>query len=176
MKLAEAVARFLEAQGVKHVFGVNGGANLHLIHGICDATQIKFIPTTHECNAGFAADSYARLTGLGVAMATSGPGATNLITAIAASYYDSVPVFYITGNVATFRFGSQFGVRQYGFQETPIVQMVNGITKHAQQLRWEDVDSKRLPDILENLVYIAQEPRKGPVLLDIPDDIQRADY
>ncbi len=174
MKVAEAVAKFLEAQGIRHVFGVNGGANLHLIHGICDVTQIKFIPTTHECNAGFAADGYARLTGLACAMATSGPGATNLVTAIATSYYDSVPVLYITGNVATFRFGAPLGVRQYGFQETPIVEMVEGITKSAIQLKKYHLSQANLATTLDGLVYEAISGRKGPVLLDIPDDIQRA--
>lgn len=171
MKLAEAVAKFLESRGVTHVFGVNGGANLHLIHGLVDATSIRFIPTTHECNAGFAADSYARLRGLGVAMATSGPGATNLVTSIAAAYYDSVPVLYITGNVATHRFGAPLGVRQYGFQETPIVEMVKGITKDAIQLKRAGLINLHLP----YLVGLAQEDRRGPVLLDIPDDLQRAD-
>ena len=171
MKVAVAVAKFLESQGIRHVFGVNGGANLHLIHAIYDETQIKFIPTTHECNAGFAADAYARLTGLGCAMATSGPGATNLVTAIATSYYDSVPVLYITGQVATFRFGARFGVRQYGFQETPIVEMVGQITKEAVcLLKPQDVIAH-----LKYLVRVAKARRSGPVLIDIPDDIQRAD-
>jgi acetolactate synthase I/II/III large subunit len=173
LKVAEAVARFLESQGIKHVFGVNGGANLHLIHGLADVTNIKFIPTTHECNAGFAADAYARLNGLGVAMATSGPGATNLVTAISTSYYDSVPVLYITGNVATFRFGAPLGVRQYGFQETPIVEMVKNITKEAWQLNKLDLLS--LEKTLSGLVWCAKSGRKGPILIDIPDDIQRAD-
>ena len=173
MKLAEVVAKFLESQGVTHVFGVNGGANLHLIHGLVDATDIKFIPTTHECNAGFAADAYARIRGFGVAMATSGPGATNLITSIAAAYYDSVPVLYITGNVATHRFGAPLGVRQYGFQETPIVEMVRGITKEATQLHTSEC--AQISDVLDDLLRIAQSGRKGPVLLDIPDDLQRAD-
>jgi acetolactate synthase-1/2/3 large subunit len=171
VKLSEVVAKFLEAHGIRHVFGVNGGANLHLIHGIIDATKIQFIPTTHECNAGFAADAYARLTGLGCAMATSGPGATNLVTAIATSYYDSVPVIYITGNVATHRFGEALGVRQYGFQETPIVEMVKHITKHAHQV----LAPEMVLDDLERAVLYAQSGRKGPVLIDIPDDIQRAD-
>lgn len=171
MKVAVAVAKFLESQGLTHVFGVNGGANLHLIHAIYDDTQIKFIPGTHECNSGFSADGYARLNGLGCAMATSGPGATNLVTAIATSYYDSVPVLYITGNVATFRFGSRFGVRQYGFQETPIVEMVKGITKSAVQVQQVEFIRK----ILLDLVECAKEGRKGPVLIDIPDDIQRTE-
>ena len=174
MKVAVAVAKFLEAQGLKHVFGVNGGANLHLIHGIYDATSIKFIPGTHECNSGFSADAYARIRGLGCAMATSGPGATNLVTAIATSYYDSVPVLYITGNVATFRFGARFGVRQYGFQETPIVEMVKGITKYAYQI--EKVDGPWcIDDILSTAIGKMQSNRQGPALIDIPDDIQRAE-
>jgi len=171
MKLSEAVAKFLESQGIAHVFGVNGGANLHLIHGVVDATKIQFIPTTHECNAGFAADAYARLRGIGCAMATSGPGATNLITAIATSYYDSVPVLYITGNVATHRFGKQFGVRQYGFQETPIVEMVKEITKYAKQVK----DPRWAIDDLSFALQMMNSDRKGPALIDIPDDLQRTD-
>jgi len=170
MKLAEVVAKFLEAQGLLHVFGVNGGANLHLIHGLVDATQIKFIPTTHECNAGFAADAYARLTGLGCAMATSGPGATNLVTAIATSYYDSVPVLYITGNVATHRFGAPMGVRCYGFQETPIVEMVKKVTKYATLV----LEPKMIETCVEVSYVIMNEARIGPVVVDFTDYIQRA--
>ena len=169
MKTAHAVAKFLQAQGLKYVFGVNGGANLHLIHALSEVTDIKFIPGTHECNSGFSADAYARITGLGCAMGTSGPGATNLITSIATSYYDSVPVLYITGNVATFRFGAPLGVRQYGFQETPIVEMVSGITKLAQQVtKYDNVEL-----LFRSAVWAAQDGRKGPVLIDIPDDVQR---
>lgn len=171
MKLAHVVAKFIEQQGVKHVFGVSGGASLHLIHAFHETTQVNFIPTAHEAGAGFAADAYARLRGLGVAVATSGPGATNLVTSIAAAYYDSVPLLAITGNCATFRFGIPLGVRQYGFQEGPIVDMVRPITKYAvtvtqpQFMRYE----------LEKALWYAKEGRKGPVLIDIPDDMQRAD-
>lgn len=171
MKLAEAVARFLESQGITHIFGVNGGANLHLIHGICDATKIKFISTATETGAGYAADSYARLRGLGVAMATSGPGATNLVTAISAAWQDSTPVLFITGNVATFRRGDRFGVRAYGFQELDFVSMVHGVTKYSCQ-------SQHAGDVIENIgkgIQIAQAGRKGPVVVDIPDDLQRTD-
>lgn len=169
MKVAEAVARFLESQGVEHVFGVNGGANLHLIHGVYEATKIKFIPTAHEQGAAFAADAYARIRGLGVATATSGPGATNLITGIATSYYDSVPVLYITGNVATHRMGSRFGVRQYGFQETPIVDMVRPITKYAATV----TDPEAVLSCLVGALSAMIAGRKGPALIDIPDDVQR---
>src|SRR3990172_7261223 len=164
MKLAEAVARYLESQGVTHIFGVNGGACLHLIHGVCDATQIKFIPTAQEQGAGFAADAYARIKGFGIAMATSGPGATNLCTAIAASYQDSIPVLYLTGNVATFRQGKAFGVRAYGFQELDFVSMIRGITKYAVQPQ----TAEEVIPHLEIAIRIAKEDRKGPVVVDIP--------
>jgi acetolactate synthase-1/2/3 large subunit len=171
MKLAEAVALYLERQGVKHVFGVNGGANLHLIHGICDVTSILFIPTATETGAAYAADAYARITGLGVAMATSGPGATNLVTGIAASYQDSTPVLYITGNVATFRQGKAFGVRNYGFQELDFVSMIRGVTKFAMQAQSAETVIPIIKVALEEM----NKGRKGPVVVDIPDDLQRAD-
>lgn len=171
MKLAEAVAKFLESQGVRHVFGVSGGANLHLIHGITDATKIQFVPTAHEQGAGFAADAYARVAGLGVALVTSGPGATNLVTAIATAYYDSVPVLFICGQVATHRFGAPLGVRQYGFQETPITQMVKDITNYAEQVK----SAKHLETYLKDAILCMNHGRKGPGLIDIPDDLQRAD-
>lgn len=169
MKLAEAIALFLERQGVEHVFGVNGGANLHLIHGICDVTKIKFICTAHEQGAGFAADAYARIKGLGVATATSGPGATNLVSAIGACWQDSIPVLFITGNVATFRQGAIFGVRAYGFQELDFVSMIRGVTKYAIQPQTAE---SVLPAIAL-AIHKAQEGRKGPVVVDIPDDLQR---
>lgn len=171
MKLAEAVAVFLEKQGIEHIFGVNGGANLHLIHGICDAPKIKFIPTATEQGAGFAADAYARIRGMGVATATSGPGATNLVTAIAASYQDSIPVLYIVGNVATFRQGKSMGVRAYGFQELDFVSMIRGVTKMAVQLD----NPNYVLWTLGGLIAEAQRGRKGPVVLDLPDDLQRVE-
>lgn len=104
-------------------------------------------------------------------MATSGPGATNLITAIATSYYDSTSVLYITGNVATFRFGAPLGVRQYGFQETDIASMVKKITKYALTV----VEPDQVIPCLQMCIMEMQSGRKGPGLIDIPDDVQRAD-
>ena len=171
MKLANLVAQFIANQGVNHVFGVSGGASLHLIHGFTNATKTAFIPTAHECGAAFAADAYARLRGLGVALATSGPGATNLVTGIAASFYDSTPCLFLTGNVATFRFGAPLGVRQYGFQETPVCDMVRPVTKYAVCV----TDPTRIAYELGKAAWYARDGRKGPVLVDIPDDIQRAE-
>jgi acetolactate synthase-1/2/3 large subunit len=170
MKLSDAVARFL-AQHVRHVFVVSGGASLHLIHSIAECPGVDYICPHHEQAAGFAADAYARLHGLGCAIATSGPGATNLITPIAASFYDSVPVLYITGQVTTGRMTGASGVRQTGFQETPIVPMVRPVTKFAETLMQPD----RILEMLATALDRARSGRPGPVLVDIPDDLQRAE-
>ena len=171
MKVAIAVAEFLRDQGIKHVFCISGGASLHLIHAINDTEGISYVCPQTEQAAGFAADAYARLTGLGCALATSGPGATNLITAIAASYYDSIPVIYITGQVTTQRLVSNFSTppRQFGFQETPIVDMVKAITKYA----YEPLCAESVIPSMLYAVTIAKEGRPGPVLISIPDDVQR---
>lgn len=153
---------------MRHVFGISGGASLHLIHGIVE-TSIKFIPPQNEQAASFQADAYARLTGLGCALATSGPGATNLITGIAASYYDSIPVLYITGQQTRNRLKGDSGVRQLGFQETPIVEMVRPITKYAALV----MDADCVLAELATAVTIAKMGRPGPVLIDLPDDLQR---
>jgi acetolactate synthase I/II/III large subunit len=171
VKLYQAVAMFLERQGVQHIFGVNGGANLWLIKGLCEDSKIQFIPTATETGAGYAADAYARLRGLGVAMATSGPGATNLVTAISAAWQDSTPVLFITGNVATFRSGAKFGVRAYGFQELDFVRMISGVTKFAEQI----TNPHHALSTIQRAIFAAQEGRKGPAVVDIPDDLQRQD-
>ena len=170
MKLSDAVAKFL-AQHVRRVFVISGGASLHLIHSIAETEGIDYVCPHHEQAAGFAADAYARILGFGCAIATSGPGATNFITPIAASYYDSVPVLYLTGQVTTGRMTGSSGVRQMGFQETPIVPMVRPVTKFAETL----MQPERVIEMLRAAVALAQEGRPGPVLVDIPDDLQRAE-
>jgi acetolactate synthase-1/2/3 large subunit len=170
MKLSDYVADFLARQGIKHVFAITGGASIHLIHSIAEHPDIDFICPQHEQGGAMAADAYARVTGnLGAAIATSGPGATNLITGICCSWFDSVPVLYITGQVTTFRFKGETGVRQMGFQETEIVKMVEPVTKYATLV----TDPRRIRYELEKAVHIAKSGRPGPVLIDIPDDLQR---
>jgi acetolactate synthase-1/2/3 large subunit len=170
LKVANLVAEFLRDQGIKHVFCISGGASLHLIHGIADTEGIDYVCPQTEQAAGFAADSYARLKGIGCALATSGPGATNLITAIASSFYDSIPVLYITGNVTTKRM-SGGRVRQLGFQETPIVPMVKPITKYALTVMEPDA----VIGCIKGCIMEMKAGRPGPGLIDIPDDIQRAE-
>lgn len=172
MKVSNAIAQWLRDHGIKHVFCISGGASLHIIHGIADTKGITYVCPQTEQAAGFAADAYARLVGAGAALGTSGPGATNLITAIASSYYDSVPVLYIAGQVTTSRFASRYGaVRQFGFQETPIVEMVRPIVNFACEPM---TAAAVLPD-LNNCWLAMQSGRKGPALISVPDDVQRAE-
>ena len=170
MKLSDYVASFLAKQGIRHVFVVSGGASLHLIHSLAETPGITYICPQHEQAGAMAADGYARVTGhLGAAIATSGPGATNLLTGVCCSYYDSVPVIYITGQVSTFRMKGDMGVRQVGFQETDIVDICKPITKYAVLVD----DPKKIRYELEKACHLAQSGRPGPVLVDIPDNIQR---
>lgn len=172
MKLSNIVAQFLAEQGVRHAFVVSGGASLHMIHSIAETPGVEYVCPQHEQAGAMAADAYARVTGgLGCAVATSGPGATNLITGICSSYYDSVPVLYLTGNVATFRAKGDTGVRQIGFQETEMVEMCRSITKYSVLIS----DPYRIRYELQKAVAIARAGRPGPVLVDIPDDLQRMD-
>ena len=172
MKLSDYVAGFLAEAGVSHVFVLAGGASLHLIDSIGRRDDIEHICPLHEQAAAMAADAYSRHTGrIGAAIATSGPGATNLITGICSAYFDSVPVFFITGQVSTFRCKSDTGVRQIGFQETDVVPMVSTVTNYAVQV----TDPKHIRYALEKALYLAGTGRPGPVLVDIPDNLQRED-
>ena len=141
-----------------------------MIHSIAERNDIEYICPHHEQAGAMAADAYSRINGnLGCAIATSGPGATNLLTGVAGAWFDSIPVLYLTGQVARFRFKGNTGVRQMGFQETDIVSMVKSITKYAVLVtKVEDL----IPE-LEKAVVIAKTGRPGPVLVDIPDDLQR---
>jgi acetolactate synthase-1/2/3 large subunit len=170
IKVTEVIADLLARNGIKVVFGVSGGAALHILHSVNRNRSIELITTHHEQAAAMAADSVARISNnFGVAIATSGPGATNLVTGIAGCFYDSVPVVFITGQVSTTRLSGDSGVRQMGFQETPIVEIVKLITKYAVQIKYpEEIFSE-----LEKCIQIATTGRKGPTLIDIPDDLQR---
>ena len=177
MKVSDAIAKWLAEHGVRHVFTVSGGANLHIIHSISKTEGIEYVCPQNEQAAAFAADSYARLVGIGCALATSGPGATNLITGISASYYDSVPVIYITGNQSRNRLVSQLmgnslnRPRQYGFQETPIAEICRPITKWASTL----MEPQNAILNMDWALAAAMTGRRGPVLIDIPDDVQRCE-
>lgn len=169
-KVSDIVSDFIEAHCAHHVFAVSGGASLHLIHSIANNPHLEYICCHHEQSCAMAADAYSRIADqVGVVVATSGPGATNLITGIGCSYYDSVPLLAITGQVSTFRMTNNLGVRQVGFQETPIIDICKPITKYAVQI----TDPNLVLYHLHKALYLSKLGRPGPVLIDIPDNIQR---
>ncbi len=179
MKVSDYIIEFLVKHNIDKVFGYIGGNNAHIMDSIDNHKVIEMVNTIHEQGAGFAAEGYARVTGkIGVATATSGPGATNLITPIASCYYDSVPTLFITGQVNTYECKNALEcennapVRQIGFQETDIVSVVKPITKYAVLIH--NIHDLRFE--LEKALYLSQEGRKGPVLIDIPIDLQYKEF
>lgn len=171
MKLSDYVIDFIVKEGVSHIFEFIGGAITHLLDSTVDRDDIRCISVHHEQTGAFAAEAYARINGkLGVAMATSGPGALNMVTGIGSCYFDSVPCLFITGQVNTYEYKFEQPVRQIGFQETDIVSVIKPLTKYAEMI----VDANNIRYQLEKAVYLAQSGRPGPVLLDIPMNIQRA--
>ena len=174
MKASDAVARVLADNHVTYGFELIGGMIAHLVDSINTLGTTKLISMHHEQGAAFAAGAVARASKhkqLGVALGTSGPGATNLITGVADCWLDSHPCVFITGQVNTYEQKGLSKVRQEGFQELDIVSMVQGITKYACQIQSAD----DLIPCLQKAIDITKEGRPGPVLLDIPMDIQRAD-
>lgn len=171
MKLSDYVADFLSRE-VKHVFSGQGGVVIHLNDSIARHKKLRLVPCENEQCASIAAEAYARVTRkLGVAIATSGPGMINLMQGIACAYYDSIPSLFISGASPVNHLKGGLKVRQYGFQEMDVVKIVESITKYAVLV----TDAKKIRYELEKLVYMAREGRPGPVLLDLPDDLQRAE-
>lgn len=171
VKVADYIVEFLEAQGVTHVYEVSGGMITHLLDALARRARINIVSMHHEQGAAFAAEGHARMTGVpGVSMATSGPGATNLLTGIGSCYFDSIPAVFITGQVNRAEMKGERAIRQLGFQETDIVKMATPITKAAFQA----VEPQMVPECLRKAFEIARSGRPGPVLLDVPMDIQRS--
>lgn len=171
MKVSDFIATYVEKKGVKCVFEITGGMITHLVDSFLQKTDIKIITVHHEQAAAFSADACGRVTGIpGVAMATSGPGATNLITGIGSCYFDSSPAVFITGQVNRHEQKGDRQIRQLGFQETDIVSMAQHITKKSYLVR----EPEEIPGILDEAFALAVEGRPGPVLIDIPMDVQRA--
>jgi acetolactate synthase-1/2/3 large subunit len=159
--VAEALIRCLEQENVELVFGYPGGAILP-VYDALNKTTIKHVLVRHEQGAAHAADGYARVTGkVGVCLATSGPGATNLVTGIANAYMDSVPMVVITGQVSTGMVGTD------AFQEVDITGITLPITKHNFLVK----DPNQLPVIIKKAFHLASTGRPGPVLIDLPKDV-----
>lgn len=172
MLVAEFIADFLYKQGVTCVYEVIGGMITRIVDAIYRQGKIRLISVHHEQAAAFAADAMGRLTGIpGVAMATSGPGAINLLTGIGSCFFDSVPAVFITGQVNRNEQKGDRPIRQLGFQETEIATMAKSITKAV----WKIGDPDQAPIILQQAFHLATSGRPGPVLLDIPMDVQGAE-
>ena len=155
----------LKAEAVEHIFGIPGGANLPTYDALVDA-DLRHIQVRHEQGGGHAAEGYARASGrVGVAFATSGPGATNLVTAIADAMMDSTPTVFVTGQVRTELIGTD------GFQEADILGATLPFVKHSFQV----TDARQIPEYVHEAFHVAATGRPGPVLLDIPQDLSRAD-
>jgi acetolactate synthase-1/2/3 large subunit len=166
MNGADAILRSLEAEGVDTMFGIPGGAVLPLYDAIARGTTVRHVLARHEQGAGHMAEGYARASGrVGVALATSGPGATNLVTPIADAWADSTPIVCITGQVRSHLVGTD------AFQECDIVGVTLPIVKHS----WLVQDVKEIPHVIKAAFHIARTGRCGPVLVDIPRDIQEAE-
>jgi len=172
MLVADYILDYLAKQGIKDVFLMTGGAISFVVDAFHGRKDIGYICIAHEQAAAMAADAYSRLgPNLAATMVTSGPGATNLITGICCSWFDSIPVLHISGQVNTYEQKGDTGVRQVGFQETDIVSVVKPITKFAAQLD----KPENIRYLLEKATYIAKSGRPGPVLIDIPQDFQRVE-
>src|SRR6187431_3724314 len=160
---AKALITSLEKEGVNVIFGLPGGANLPIYDALVDS-KIRHILVRHEQSAAHMADGYARIKRkAGVCFATSGPGATNLITGIATAYADSSPMIAVTGQVPMAMIGKD------AFQETDIIGVANPFTKYAFQPR----HATEIPEAVKKSFYIAESGRPGPVLVDIPKDVQQ---
>jgi acetolactate synthase-1/2/3 large subunit len=160
---AKALIQSLEKEGVDVVFGLPGGANLPIYDALVDA-NLRHILVRHEQSAAHMADGYARIKRkAGVCFATSGPGATNLITGIATAYADSSPIIAVTGQVPVSMIGKD------AFQETDIIGVANPCTKYAFQPR----KASEIPESVKKAIYIAESGRPGPVLVDVPKDVQQ---
>jgi acetolactate synthase-1/2/3 large subunit len=166
MRGADAILRSLEAEGVEIMFGLPGGAIMPTYDAMAHGTSVRHVLARHEQGAGHMAEGYARASGrAGVAIATSGPGATNLVTPIADAWMDSTPLVCITGQVRTTLIGTD------AFQECDITGITLPIVKHS----WLVQDAREIPAVMKAAFHVAQTGRCGPVLVDVPRDVQEAE-
>src|SRR5712691_11493430 len=163
---SDAILRSLEAEGVEVMVGIPGGAILPTYDAIARGTTVRHVLARHEQGAGHMAEGYARASGkVGVAIATSGPGATNLVTPIADAWMDSTPIVCITGQVRSNLIGTD------AFQECDITGITIPIVKHS----WLVQDVRELPHVIKAAFHVASTGRCGPVLIDVPRDVQEAE-
>ena len=163
MSGANILIESLKQAGVEYIFGLNGGAAMPIFDALFDAEGITLVPMRHEQGAAHAADGYARATGkVGVTLATSGPGATNLVTGIATAFMDSIPMVAITGQVYTDLIGND------AFQESDVIGVTRPICKHSYLIKSSD----EVADVIASAMHIASTGRPGPVVVDFAKDAQ----
>ena len=171
MKLTDYIAEYI-SKIANNVFVGQGGNIIHVLDSLGKRKDIKIIPSQNEQGAAIAADAYSRFNEkkIGVTATTSGPGMLNLMQGIACSFFDSIPTVHFVGAVVTSQLRKNKKIRQIGFQEMEVVDIVKPITKYAVLLK----DKNMIKYELEKMLYYAKEGRQGPVLMDLPDDLQRA--
>src|SRR4030042_3603457 len=166
---ARALLESLEHQKVEVIFGILGGAILPVYDELCGNKKIRHILARHEQCAAHEAEGYARASGrAGVCMATSGPGATNLVTGIANAYMDSSPIIALTGQVPSTGANTTYMIGRNAFQEADIIGIVTAVTKYSYQPR----HISEIPGMVNNAFYLAGTGRPGPVLIDLPKNVQ----
>jgi acetolactate synthase-1/2/3 large subunit len=171
IKLSDYVIKFIADLGIKHIFLLPGGGSMHLVDSVGRCAALKYICNLHEQACAISASAYGQYTNnLGVALVTTGPGGTNTITGVAGAWLDSVPCLFLSGQVKQADLKSKRGVRQMGFQEIGIVEIVKSITKYAVMV----TDPQTIRYHLEKAVYLARSGRPGPAWIDIPLDVQAA--
>ncbi len=171
--VSQIIVDFLVEQNVSHAFVLTGGAIARILDAMHGRSDISYVCMQHEQGASMAADGYSRMRpdSIGVNLTTSGPGFTNILTGVGCSWFDGIPTLHISGQVNTFESRQGRPVRQMGFQETDSVDMISPISKFSHYLD----DPKDVLWALEAAVYWAKEGRPGPVFLDVPFDISRAE-
>ncbi|MDD5155046.1 MAG: thiamine pyrophosphate-binding protein, partial [Candidatus Omnitrophica bacterium] len=171
IKLSDYVMDFIARADARHVFLLPGGGCMHLVDSLGKSGKLGYTCCLHEQAAAIAAEAYSQYTNnLGVVLVTTGPGATNAVTAVTGAWIDSIPLFVISGQVKRPDMIGDSGVRQMGVQEADIVSMAGPITKYAVSV----LDPLSIRYHLEKALYFAKSGRPGPVWLDIPLDVQGA--
>lgn len=171
IKLSDYVMQFVAGQGVRDVFMLPGGGCMHLVESLGSHPRLRFVCNLHEQACAIAADAYSQYTNhLGVALVTTGPGGTNALTGVAGSWLDSIPVLILSGQVKRADLATGRGLRQMGFQELPVVDLVRPVTKYAAVV----MEPESIRHHLEKAVHLARSGRPGPVWIDMPLDVQAA--
>ena len=169
ISVASYLVSLIEDLNIDFVPVLQGGAIMKMIDEVGESKKLNYIVPNHEQALAMMVDGYARIKGFGVGMVTSGPGAVNLATGIACSYYDSIPCLYITGQVGMFHVKGERKVRQRGFQETDVVSVLKPITKFSELL----TNAEDVKYVFEKAVHLATTGRPGPVVIDLPYNVQR---